>query len=331
MPVVSIIVPVYNVEAYLQRCVDSILAQTFTDFELILVDDGSTDSSPAICDTYAARDARVIVIHKKNGGVSSARNTALGVANGTYVVFVDSDDTVSQKYLEELMQWSAYDYVTAGFVWQDCNNEWHQRIFPVEETTVNNIRRVPSRYLGKYYFGSPWAKLMKRSLIEKNKLRFNETVHCGEDTLFILEYLKYASSVKLVSLCGYSYHYYGTSLANKTHDEMWRWSILIEDAFSSFFEPQEGVESVFLFNRQFDILLNLIDRYHALMASRELLVEIYRHPFFGHCIEYKAHYGNVQEKLFIYSMEHNGYEQYQKNLKWLKCLSRLKRKMTGKL
>ena len=100
MPIVSIIVPVYNVEAYLQRCVDSILAQTFTDFELILVDDGSTDSSPAICDTYAARDARVIVIHKKNGGVSSARNEALDIIQGEYVAFCDSDDYWEANLIE---------------------------------------------------------------------------------------------------------------------------------------------------------------------------------------------------------------------------------------
>ena len=98
---ISIIVPVYNGEQYIRRCVDSILNQTFTDFELILVDDGSTDNSPIICDDYANHDSRVRVIHKANGGVSSARNTGLSSINGgEYVAFIDVDDYVVNTYLE---------------------------------------------------------------------------------------------------------------------------------------------------------------------------------------------------------------------------------------
>lgn len=99
---ISVIVPVYNVEKYLHQCVDSILAQTFTDFELILVDDGSPDSCGMICDTYANQDLRVRVVHQENGGISAARNTGLDMAKGKYIVFVDSDDYVSKDYLEKL-------------------------------------------------------------------------------------------------------------------------------------------------------------------------------------------------------------------------------------
>ena len=98
MPQISVIVPVYKTEAYLRRCVDSILAQTFTDFELILVDDGSPDKCYAICEDYKAKDNRVSVIHKKNGGVSSARNAGLDAARGVFVTFVDSDDYVKPAY-----------------------------------------------------------------------------------------------------------------------------------------------------------------------------------------------------------------------------------------
>ncbi len=102
MPEISVIVPVYKVEAYLPRCVDSILAQTFNDFELWLVDDGSPDNCGKICDEYASRDSRIHVIHKQNGGLSSARNAALDVCNGKYVSFVDSDDWVTPDFLESL-------------------------------------------------------------------------------------------------------------------------------------------------------------------------------------------------------------------------------------
>lgn len=103
-PEISIIVPVYQVEKYLNECIDSILAQTFTDFELILVDDGSPDNCPALCDAAAKRDSRVRVIHKQNGGVSTARNAGLDAAQGNWIAFVDSDDTVEPEYLEKCIR-----------------------------------------------------------------------------------------------------------------------------------------------------------------------------------------------------------------------------------
>ncbi len=102
MPCISVIVPVYKVEKYLRRCVDSILSQSFTDFELLLTDDGSPDNCPAICDNYAAKDSRVRVIHKENGGLSSARNAALNICEGKYICFVDSDDYITPDALETL-------------------------------------------------------------------------------------------------------------------------------------------------------------------------------------------------------------------------------------
>ena len=103
-PSVSIIVPIYKAEQFLTQCVDSILKQSEQDFELILIDDGSPDQSPAMCDEYSKNDPRVRVIHKPNGGVSAARNTGLDLARGAYVVFIDSDDYVDGNYLEEMLR-----------------------------------------------------------------------------------------------------------------------------------------------------------------------------------------------------------------------------------
>ena len=103
-PEISIIVPVYKVEKYLNECIDSILAQTFTDFELILVDDGSPDNCPALCDAAAEKDSRVRVIHKQNGGVSTARNAGLAAAQGNWIGFVDPDDFVDKTYYEKMLR-----------------------------------------------------------------------------------------------------------------------------------------------------------------------------------------------------------------------------------
>lgn len=115
-PKVSIIVPVYNVEKYLHRCVDSILLQTFTDFELLLIDDGSTDKSVDICDKYALKDSRIRVFHKKNGGVSSARNLGIKKSSGVYILFVDSDDYLSPSHLNNYIKYIGnYEIVYQGY------------------------------------------------------------------------------------------------------------------------------------------------------------------------------------------------------------------------
>ena len=102
-PLVSVIIPVYNVEKYLERCVDSVLAQTYTNLEIILIDDGSTDTSGKICDEYAQKDARIRVLHKKNTGIADTRNIGLDISKGEYIAFVDSDDFVASIFIEVAM------------------------------------------------------------------------------------------------------------------------------------------------------------------------------------------------------------------------------------
>ena len=323
MPKVSIIVPVYNAEKSVHRCLDSILDQTYTEFELILVDDGSTDDCGAICDEYAAKDSRVLVIHKENGGVSSARNAGLDIASGEYIAFIDSDDQVSTQYLEELMQWHEYDYVTAGFTWQDSKNAWHTRIFEETNTTVADIRAYPSKYLGKYYFGSPWATLMRRTLIEDNALRFDQSVQSGEDTLFILAYLNYATTIKIAPYCGYFYYYYPSSLVNRVHEDFWLWKIKVEQSFVELFCYAEGTENVFLLDRAFSVLVNLIEKYDQTEDSK-MQAMIFSHTFFQACIKHKERYGGVREKLFVRYMKKANYGRFKRLNRYLELLGRVK-------
>lgn len=143
MPAISIIVPVYNTEKYLSRCIDSVINQTFTDFEVLLIDDGSTDNSGKICDEYAEKDSRIKVIHKENGGQAEARNLALDIAKGDYIAFVDSDDYISKYYLHILYDnIKKYDADISV-----CVCEKFTDILPTETTTQTH----PETYSGKEF------------------------------------------------------------------------------------------------------------------------------------------------------------------------------------
>lgn len=194
-PQISVIVPVYNVEKYLYHCIDSILAQTFTDFELLLIDDGSTDSSGKICDEYGEKDSRIRVFHKENGGVSSARNLGLDKANGEWIWFIDSDDYVEQETISSLpsyLQNNDYDCVIFGYF---TENEHAKTEFASPkglQLSVDYITALKWLYEPQYvpYQGYIWNKLFKRTILQNYHLRFDIQIKFNEDRLFCFEYLK---------------------------------------------------------------------------------------------------------------------------------------------
>ena len=218
MPTVSVIVPVYNAGGVVSRCVDSILAQSYTDFEVILVNDGSTDNSGAICDNYAQQDGRVKVIHQENAGVSAARNAGLKVAQGEWVTFVDSDDMVLDGFLESLViavnRDERIDLAYCGYAIVEGS------------TSIKTYRSAT--YIGKeqlhdvlsstklLYRCSPWAKLFRRSIITDNGLQFDENLTISEDRLFLYQYLIHVRGVAVTSTLGYLYGSFSpTSLKHK--------------------------------------------------------------------------------------------------------------------
>ena len=194
---VSVIVPVYQVEAYLPRCLDSILAQTFSDFELILVNDGTRDGCPAIMQRYAERDSRIRQIHKENGGLSSARNAGLDVARGEYVAFVDSDDYVEKTLLEDtvaLADATRAQLVVFNYGHVDERGEQGPYL-RFDDETIDLDKLGLAEYLWRYFMPyhhghEAWSKLWRRDVIEKNGLRFkpNDEIF-AEDTLFTAMYL----------------------------------------------------------------------------------------------------------------------------------------------
>lgn len=197
-PMVSIIVPIYNAEEYLHRCVDSILNQEYTDFELLLVDDGSTDGSGAICDAYATEDARVRVIHKANSGVSDSRNLAIDQAQGKYLQFLDSDDWITPDATRLFVR-AAEEY-HCDMVISDFYRVVGERVSPkgdieqdgvlTREEFAENMMENPA----DFYYGVLWNKLYKRDLIEEHTLRMDTAISWCEDFLFNLEYLRFAES-----------------------------------------------------------------------------------------------------------------------------------------
>lgn len=193
---VSIIVPIYNVENYLKRCVESLINQTFKNIEIILVDDGSTDNSGNICDELKETDNRIKVYHKQNGGLGSARNYGLQQAIGEYILFLDSDDFIELNTLEKMIKYEGYDIVCCGF---DRVDEETKKVYskemiemPFDEIEVNDETIMELAFLSP----SGWGKLFKKDLI--NDIKFSEDKRAIEDTLFYLEIIPKAKKIKYV-------------------------------------------------------------------------------------------------------------------------------------
>ncbi len=228
---VSVIVPVYQVEAYLARCLDSILAQTFTDFELILVNDGTKDNCPAIMAEYAARDSRIRQIHKENGGLSSARNAGLDIARGEFIAFVDSDDYVEPTLLEDAVH--AADESGAQLVLFNYRlvdeNGVHEPYLPMTDEVIDLNALGMANYFYTYWMPyrhgqEAWCRLYRREIIEANGLRYapNREVF-AEDTLFSAMYLMHVQKIAALSKTYVYYVQRGDSLMGMRKPKLaWR-------------------------------------------------------------------------------------------------------------
>lgn len=209
---ISIIVPVYNVGKYVGKCIESLCGQSLRDIEIILVDDGSTDNSPGLCDFYGRRDARVKVIHKGNGGLVSARKAGLEAATGEYIGYVDGDDWVEKGYYETMLRYMVQyqadmveteHYMDAGAESRRVKSRLPYGRYSTEELIpvmlcdrdFNECRMQP--YL--------WSKLFKRRLLEKHQMGADSTIQCGEDMAVVYPYILEAGSVYIAEYAGCHY------------------------------------------------------------------------------------------------------------------------------
>lgn len=216
---VSVIIPVYNVEAYLPECVESVRRQTYPYWELLLIDDGSKDGSPGICDDFQRKDPRIRVIHKENEGPSSARNLGIDSARGDYIAFVDSDDLIDSEMLEQMVEKIVRyhtDLVLCGY--KRFHPSWRRsyQLSPYSLVILQGLPELASVYERPEtnMFGvSIWAKLYRKDILWENRIRFREDVNYEEDCLFNLDYFRHVRTTAVLRDIFYFYRQMDVSLS----------------------------------------------------------------------------------------------------------------------
>ncbi len=281
-PLVSVIVPVYNVEKYLPRCITSILLQTYSNIELLLVNDGSTDRSGRICDDYEKADNRIKVIHKSNSGVSESRNAGIAVASGEFIVFVDSDDWLEKTAIEHMVVISAREQTEIVMMWFDHRN--NKIIKPAFNITSNymdvNTTKAEcwKEFFQLYISHVVWGKLYSAEIIKKHNIRFDNNIAYGEDTIFLFEYLCCCEKLYISEKVVYHYNKLNDNAATRKYHEN-----LIEGIFKYHVFMGKFVDKLNIKQNEKDAImgwcavkriLNLIYPYVYYLAKEQSLVNI---------------------------------------------------------
>ena len=272
---ISIIIPVYNTEKYLRECLESVSSQSFREWECLLIDDGSKDSSGSICDEYAERYSRFRVFHNENAGVSGARNFGIDRAGCQYITFIDSDDSVDNEYLSELygaMVAGNADLAVCGIKMITATES---RIHQVEDSifTINNEGAETFVEMNrKFLLYGPYIKLYHADIIKNKHIRFPLDIHYGEDLIFNFRYLENVSTIATVSYPGYNYRIAASGTLSSSaqsrdvRNNYDQWEII-----RSFFE-RRGITGesadIFLSNRLWGIAFD------AVMTRRQSIREI---------------------------------------------------------
>lgn len=246
MPKVSIIVPVYNTEKYISRCIESILSQTFEDIEIIIVDDGSTDGCGAICDKFALRDERVRVVHQKNSGVSVARNVGIELSSGEWIGFVDSDDWIDAATYETAYN-TAIENDASMVVWgcslNDGKDDYAYYSTNDKEFNISDMANTSS-----FILDHSVQKLIKKDLLLKYNIKFPENRKITEDTLFsflCFFYISRENKIYFISKCFYHYFQNPTSAIHTKDEQKIRDSVETMKDMEKVIEPLPQEEKIF--------------------------------------------------------------------------------------
>ena len=297
--VLSIIIPVYNAETYLKECLDSVRSLTFKEWECILVDDGSKDSSGTICDLYSQNDERFRVIHKANGGVSSARNVGLENAKGEWVGFIDSDDWVAPDYASVLREQIDADAIHFGY---QKENDKHD--FLIKTSKGIGVLQRELFLLYQNYSPCAWSYFFRRNIIIEKAINFDKDLKYSEDTLFIVKYLLSSQSVYTISNTPYFYRCNDSSAVhtkrNYSHSTD---DLLVLDRildFSNNAVVSKGIHD-FIFNFQFDNFSNALTFYTKILTPYQYykIISQYRYYYRLGEKKYEVEY-NKHNKTFFY-------------------------------
>lgn len=220
--VITVIIPVYNSADYLSTSIKSVLSQTYSEFELILVNDGSTDNSKNIIDEFALGDKRIKTVHKKNGGASSARNAGIEIASGEYLAFIDSDDIVDNGYLSSLIidieEFDSPDIIFHGFRVIDLDKSSRLVKPGIRKLITRENGDELLKHLPFLCLSSPIAKVFKADLIRKYSISFNKEINIGEDLVFVMDFIAVANGLVVSPVANYQYDRRVGSLSTTYHD-----------------------------------------------------------------------------------------------------------------
>lgn len=226
--VVSVIIPAYNCENYLTDCIESIIMQSYKELEIVIVDDGSNEATARLCDKLANRDKRIVVLHKSNGGVSSARNAGIEAAHGEYIVFVDADDTLDNNIIYEAVmkseqhKLSYWGYRIIGRTGQYENVPDLDLNLDRDELIANALFTLNRGYTVGTYFRAVWGKLFDAEIIKEHNIRFPENLYLGEDAFFLIKYLMYVNGINVICRSGYNYRISQTSAVRRYKEDIYQ-------------------------------------------------------------------------------------------------------------
>lgn len=308
MPTISIIVPIYKVEQYLDRCISSIFAQTFQDYELILVDDGSPDNCGKMCDDYALKDKRVKVVHKENGGLADARNAGLDIATGEYILFCDSDDFVHPQWCEIML--SVIENNKDSFIVCDIEKVTDSKIS--DKVFYNHYSLVEYYYLfQRGLSGYAWNKIYNANILREHNIRFDASIKFAEDVPFNSIYLKYCKNCILVDCKLYYYYTNPDSIMHKYYPEWFGYHLKTFYLRIPYIEPKHLSEYCDGWLYEF---INMIDNVHDkrnLMTWKEQMKynqEMFQSEEFGYCLEHAT--GNNESPKIMKLLKTRNYYLY---------------------
>lgn len=299
MPKISVIVPVYNSEQHLPRCIDSILGQTFTDFELLLIDDGSKDNSDRICDEYAVKDSRVRVFHKENGGVSSARNLGLDNAQGEWIIFIDSDDWISESMLHDMHGKATSE--KSDIVYCDLKTVFNEHTEVLHIAKYDSIKVNMLNNFIKSTFGTVVGMLAKRRLYESNQVRFPIGVKFCEDFYVAVRLMLFSEKICYIPTAYYCYNRQNEESASysfsQAHSDSVQWVFM--DTIDLF--QKEGIYTEYVESLSWRLLKSKQD---LVLEKSTYAKFLSMHPD-SHKYIWSCPYLNLKIKIMMWSLTHN--------------------------